>query len=98
MIQHIVLMQPRSDSTSEAWETAREAILSLPGQIDGIQSVNWGTNVSPEGKGQGYTTGFVMTFTDVAARDAYLPHPAHLAVIPAMRAVAEGTLVFDLDL
>ena len=98
MIQHIVLLQPRPDSTPETLETARQAILALPGQIDGIESVAWGPNVSPEGLAQGYTVGFSMTFTDASARDAYLPHPAHLAVGPAMRAVAERTLVFDLAL
>ena len=46
---------------------------------------------------QGYDLGFVFTFTDAAARDAYLPHPAHVAVQPLVRAVAAELLVFDLE-
>ncbi len=41
--------------------------------------------------------GFVITFADAAARDAYLPHPAHVAVQPLVRAVAAEVLVFDLE-
>ena len=96
MLHHIVLFTPKPDTSAEDWAGLREAVLDLPNRIDGIDAVSWGANVSPEGIGQGYETGFVMTFIDAAARDAYLPHPAHLAVIPAIQALADRTLVFDL--
>ena len=38
-----------------------------------------------------------MTFESAAARDIYLPHPDHLAVVPLVHAVAEQVLVFDLE-
>ena len=96
MLYHIVLFEALPDSTLDQWDRLREAILDLPTHIAGIHSVNWGPNASPEGIGQGYDHGFVMVFVDAAARDAYLPHPAHLGVIPAIRAISARTLVYDL--
>lgn len=97
MLHHIVLFAPKPDTDPAGWDALQAAILDLPNRIDGIDSVSWGANVSAEGIGRGYETGFVMTFVDTAARDAYLPHPAHLAVIPAIEALVERTLVFDLE-
>jgi hypothetical protein len=36
-------------------------------------------NNSPEKLNQGFTHVYQVTFTSAAARDAYLPHPAHKA-------------------
>lgn len=40
-----------------------------------------------------------MTFTDAAARDAYLPHPAHQAVVqrlmPMLDGGLDGVVAFD---
>lgn len=96
MLYHIVLFAPRADSTPAGWDQLREAVLDLPARISGIHSVSWGTNESPEGLGQGYDLGFVMVFENEAARDAYLPHPAHTAIIPSIQAISAKTLVFDL--
>jgi hypothetical protein len=88
VLYHIVLFEPRPGSAPEAWDQVREAVLGLPTQIAGIRSVNWGTNESPEGLGQGYDHGFVMMFESEAARDAYLPHPAHMAIIPSIQTIS----------
>ena len=39
-----------------------------------------GPNVSPEGKTNGLTHTFVMSFASEADRDTYLTHPAHVKV------------------
>lgn len=96
MLHHIVLFEPRPESTPDAWDRLRKAVLHLPTQIAGIRSVSWGMNESPEGLGQGYEHGFIMVFEDEDARNAYLPHPAHTAIIPSIQAIAAKTLVFDL--
>ena len=49
----------------------------LPAKIKEIAGFEWGTDVSPEGKSQGLTHCFLVTFKSEADRDAYLPHPAH---------------------
>lgn len=97
MVIHIVFFQPKPEANDAAWLHARDAIMNLPAKIDGIAAVYWGVNSSPEGMGHGFSHGFVMHFIDQAARDAYLPHPDHIAVFPAIDAVSAKTLVFDLE-
>ena len=64
-------------------------------KIPGIVDLEWGTNVSPEGLDQGFTHCFLVTFEDVAARDAYLPHPAHVAFGALLQPHLERVLVVD---
>jgi hypothetical protein len=97
MIEHIVLLQPREPVEPFAVAALWSALAKLQQTIHGILSIDMGENLSPEGLGQGYSLGFVVRFTDAAARDAYLPHPEHLAVVPLVQAVAEHVLVFDLE-
>ncbi|EMR9966912.1 Dabb family protein [Escherichia coli] len=47
--------------------SVREAFLSVPVRIQGVASVEWGENNSPEGKNAGYTHCVMMTFADEAA-------------------------------
>lgn len=96
-VQHVVLLQPRADVSDAAVADLWRGLADLRGVIPGIEDIVSGPNSSPEGLEQGYTLGFVVRFSDTAARDAYLPHPAHLAVVPLVRAVAERVLVFDLE-
>jgi len=61
-----------------------------------------GANVSPEGLARGFTHAFTVDFADVAARDAYLVHPAHQAagarLVAAAQGGIDGLLVIDLDI
>jgi hypothetical protein len=97
MIDHIVLLRPRAEATEGQIAALREGIFGLQGQIPGIVDIAWGANVSVEQLDQGYLLGFIVRFVDAAARDDYLPHPAHAAVVPRVHAVAERVLVFDFD-
>ena len=51
---------------------------------------------------QGFNDGFIMDFADEAARDRYLPHPAHKAagsrLVAALEGGRDGLIVFDLEL
>jgi Stress responsive A/B Barrel Domain len=96
MIEHVVLLKPKSDLQPQALTALWSGLGALRATIPGIASIRMGENSSPEGKAQGYTLGFVVTFHTAADRDAYLPHPEHLAVVPLVRAVADDVLVFDL--
>ncbi len=98
MIRHIVLMKPKADLDPAALERARAGLAALPGQIAGIAAFSFGPNNSPEGKTNGFDFGFTIDFVDAAARDDYLPHPAHLAYIPAVIAMASDVLVFDFEI
>ena len=54
-----------------------DAFAALPTKIDTITDFEWGTDMSPEKKSQGFTHCFFLTFRDEEGRNAYLPHPAH---------------------
>jgi hypothetical protein len=95
-VLHVVLLKPKTGATAAQFAALWSALEGLKDRIPGIASVACGPNASPEGLEQGYTQGFVMRFDDAQARDAYLPHPEHQAVIPLVLAVAESVLVFDL--
>lgn len=100
MIRHVVLLRPAATASPAAVDAALAGVVALRGVVPGILAVTTGDNVSPEGLGRGFSKGFVVDFTDAAARDAYLPHPAHQAAGAALVAVADGgidgILVFDL--
>ena len=73
MIQHIVLLKLKPETTAEQKAALLEGLgaLKRENKIPGIEEVTGGDNNSPEGKAHGFDWGFVMTFTDAAARDAY---------------------------
>lgn len=100
MIRHIVLLRFRPEIT-DAEKTAIYADLeSLRELVPGFVGMSYGPNVSPEGLHQGYTEAFAIDFTDAAARDAYLVHPAHKAagsrLVAALEGGREGLIVFDI--
>ena len=96
MVEHIVLLKLKSGVTEAQLETLSDTLLGMAGEIPGIESITAGTNNSPEGKSQGYAYGFIVRFTDEAARDAYLPHPFHRQVASEhIRPLVEDVLVFD---
>jgi hypothetical protein len=66
--------------------------------VPGVQDYVAGTNNSPENLNQGFTHGFVMTFENVAARDAYLPHPDHERVKASVLPFIDSVLVFDFEI
>jgi hypothetical protein len=96
-VLHVVLLQPRAGTTEDQVAELWRAMDGLRSAIPGIAEIACGPNTSPEGLEQGYTLGFVVRFVDAAARDTYLPHPAHLAVVPLVQAVADRVLVYDLE-
>jgi hypothetical protein len=97
VLEHIVLIKPKSGVDAAAVTALWSGVGGLVDRIPGITNLAVGENVSPEGKDLGFTLGFIVTFRDRAALDAYLPHPDHVAVVPLVHAVAEDTLVFDLE-
>jgi hypothetical protein len=76
-VRHVVLFKFKDSATPEQIKSVEDAFHVLPTKIPEIAGFEWGTNVSPENKSQGFTHCFLLTFNDVAGRDAYLPHSAH---------------------
>jgi hypothetical protein len=95
VLRHIVLYKFRDDLTPEAVKEVVDAFAALPGKIDSIVGFERGTNVSPEGKSEGLTHAFVVSFRDEQGRDAYLKHPAHLEYVKLASTRREKVVVFD---
>jgi hypothetical protein len=97
VIRHVLLVKPKTESTSEQIETARSAFVNIQQNIPGIISVEWGFNTSPEGKHQGYDLCIIMTFENEAYRDAYLPHPKHEALKQDFAPIIDDIIVVDFN-
>ena len=101
MLEHMVLLKLKPGVTEAQTADLMQALKNVghQGGIRGIISVTGGYNNSPEGKSAGFDFGFVITFEDAAARDAYLPHPLHQELGRRfVGPIIDGVLVFDFDI
>jgi hypothetical protein len=78
-VRHIVVFKYKPGATEEQIKQVTDAFVALKTKIPNIVSIEHGVNNSPEKHNQGFTHVYQVTFTNAAARDAYLPHPAHKA-------------------
>jgi len=92
MITHMVLLKIRPDVPPSVVGEVFSQIADLKGKIPGILSFSGGPYSSDEGLERGFTHGFCMTFTDSAARDAYLPHAEHEVVKQNVLEILNGDL------
>ena len=94
-VRHVVLFKFKEGTPTEKVKEIEEAFRALPTKIPTIEDFEWGTNISPENASQGLTHCFFLTFKDAAARDAYLPHPAHKEFGALLRPHKEKVVVID---
>ena len=78
-VRHVVVFRYKPDASPEKIAQVTAAFAALKDQIPGILSYEHGVNNSPEKLNQGFTHVYQVTFVNAAARDTYLPHPAHKA-------------------
>lgn len=95
MLRHVVLIRFKPETAAATVAEIEAALLGLKGKIDAIEALEWGTNCSPEGKSQGFTHCFFLTFAGAAERDAYLPHADHKAFSALLRPHVDQVLVVD---
>lgn len=95
VLRHIVLYKFKDDLKPAELQEVVDTFAGLPKQIDHIIGYEHGTNISQEGKSEGMTHAFVVTFRDEAGLKAYLEHPAHLAYVNVVKNRREKVLVFD---
>jgi len=95
VLRHVVMYKFKDTATPQQVEQVVVAFAGLPKKIDAIIGFERGTNVSPEGKSEGFTHVFVVTFKDEVGRDAYLKHPAHDAYVQVVKDKREKVVVFD---
>ena len=94
-LRHVVLFKFKDSSTPADVERIVATFRGLPAKITEIDGFEWGTDVSPEGKAQGFTHCFLVTFKSEADRDAYLPHPAHQEFVAIVRPHVDQVCVVD---
>jgi len=95
VLRHIVLYKFKDGISKQQVQEVIDAFSGLPKKIDTIIGFEHGENVSPEGKSEGLTYAFVVTFRDEAGRDVYLKHPAHDAYVQVVKDKREKVVVFD---
>ncbi|RWC33304.1 Dabb family protein [Mesorhizobium sp.] len=102
MIRHCVFVKFRNDVGVGEYKAIHADLEALRQVIDGMDTVQFSANVSPEPFARGFTHGFTIDFRDAAARDAYLVHEAHqragARLVAALEGGTEGLIVFDLEI
>jgi stress responsive alpha/beta barrel protein len=95
LLTHIVLLQPKPETTVEQITTAFDHVKALQEAISGIIDIQAGRNMS--NSNQGYTYGFVMRFVDNDRLKAYAPHPAHQVVSEELQRICQKIIDFDIE-
>jgi len=94
-LRHLVLFRFKPTATAQEVAGLIEQFGRLPREIPGILGFEHGLDNSPEGLAKGFTHAFLVTFENAAARDAYLPHPAHKAFVERVGPSLDDVLVID---
>ena len=94
-IRHVVHIKFKPDSDQAQIRKVVEGFAALRGKIPLIESIESGTNVSPEGLDQGFTHCWILSFKNAADRDTYLVHADHKAFVEILKPVIAGALVVD---
>ena len=93
--RHVVLLKFKDGAAPAEVAKVEQAFVALKKSIPEIQTLEWGTNVSPEGLANGFTHCFFVTFKDKAALERYLPHPEHKKFGAVLKPVLDKVLVVD---
>lgn len=95
-IIHVVLVRWSATAPPDVVERFDRAVRNVRETIPGVVEVSHGPSVSVEGLERGYDYGLYVRFVDAAARDGYLPHPAHQPLAELITTSADTFVVFDL--
>ena len=95
LLRHVVLFKFKDNADPKGVQTVIDAFKELPGKIDLIKDLEWGTNNSPENLNQGLTHCFFLSFASEKDRDAYLVHPAHKAFGNVLKPYLDKVTVID---
>jgi hypothetical protein len=94
-LNHVVSFKFKSSATAEQIKEVEDAFKALKQKIKEIQTLEWGTNVSPEKLNKGFTHCWVLSFKSEKDRDAYLVHPDHKAFGKILSPVLDDVFVID---
>ena len=94
-VYHVVHFKFKADAEPASIKKVETEFAALKGKIKEVESLEWGTDSSPEKLSDGFTHVWILKFKDEKARDAYLVHPAHKAFVEVLKPVLEKPLVVD---
>ena len=95
VLRHMVLYKFKDGLEPAEIKEVVDAFAALPAKIDTIVGFEHGTNVSQEGKSDGFTHCFVVSFRNEQGLATYLDHPAHQDYVKVVRDRREKVVVFD---
>ncbi|WP_020528340.1 Dabb family protein [Flexithrix dorotheae] len=95
VLRHIVNLKFKEEVSQERIEIAVKDFINLQQKIPEIIGFEWGINNSEEGHSKGFTHGFTLTFKDEEAREIYLKHKDHLALVEKVGPILEDVFVMD---
>ena len=94
-LHHVVALKFKEGTSKEQIKEVETAFRDLKKKIKEVNSLKWGTNVSPEKHDKGFTHCFVLTFKSDKDRDAYLVHPDHKAFGKLLGPIMADVFVVD---
>ena len=94
-LDHVVCFKFKSSATPQDIAKVEQAFRALKQKIALIQTLEWGTNVSPEKRDKGFTHCFILSFKNDKDRDAYLVHPEHKAFGGLVGPLLDDVFVID---
>ena len=95
LLRHMVLYQFKPGLSAAQTKEVIDAFVALPKAIPTIVDFEHGPNVSQEGKSDGLTYGFVVTFNSQQDLENYIKHPVHQAYVDVVKNRREKVVVFD---
>jgi hypothetical protein len=95
VLRHIVMYKFKDDVSPTQLQEVIDAFAALPKKVNTIIGFEHGTNVSKEGKSEGFTHVFVVTFKNEKDLADYLVHPAHADYVKVVQGRRDKVIVFD---
>jgi hypothetical protein len=97
MVEHVVLFKTTPEATAEQKQRMISELAALKEKIPGIVSLTVGENFSD--RNQGFDIGLVVRFTNRAALETYLPHPAHRGCVEQyVTPIKQDVIVVDYEI
>ena len=99
-VHHMVMFTWKEGTTAEQAAAIATALTGLKDKVPGVVSLTYGKQTSVEGaaKKHDFQYGLSVIFTNAAARDVYITHPAHLAAVDVLKPALADVAVVDYDL
>jgi len=94
-LHHVVSIKFKETATKAQIQAVEEAFVGLKKKIKEVNTLKWGTNVSPEKHDKGFTHCFILSFKSDKDRDTYLAHPEHKEFGKILGPVMADVFVID---